>query len=236
MSLPDWRARKPGYGLRSATPSTLARCEIAWNPVDSCNGTWTSDGVLHTPANGSIGKSEPSMSAPGGAIGNDLEHRHSAAWQEILAALPGTTFDAGETVVREGTKSGRLLILKNGAVSVVKNGIEIAAVTQPGAVFGELSVLLDEPHTADVRTIEPSEFLVADANILLTREPSALLYVATLLARRLDLANRGLIEIKSELAAGAPPNLIRSTIGKIESLISFISAGYGSTGAVHSIR
>ena len=124
------------------------------------------------------------MSEPGGAIGKNPEHRHSAAWQESLAALPSTTFDAGETVVRQGTKSGRLLILKNGAVSVVKNGIEIATVAEPGAVFGELSVLLDEPHTADVRTIKRSEFHVADANMLLTREPAALLYVAKLLARR----------------------------------------------------
>lgn len=176
------------------------------------------------------------MSEPGGAIGKNPEHRHSAAWQESLAALPSTTFDAGETVVRQGTKSGRLLILKNGAVSVVKNGIEIATVAEPGAVFGELSVLLDEPHTADVRTIKRSEFHVADANMLLTREPAALLYVAKLLARRSDLANRGLIEIKSELAAGAPPSLIRSTLGKIELLLSFIGVDYISTGATHSIR
>jgi CRP/FNR family transcriptional regulator, cyclic AMP receptor protein len=176
------------------------------------------------------------MSESGGAISKNPQHRHSAAWQERLAALPGTRFGAGETVVRQGTKSGRLYILKSGAVSVVKNGIEIATVAEPGAVFGELSALLDEPHTADVRTIKRSEFHVADADTLLTREPAALLYVATLLARRLDLANRGLIEIKSELTAGGPPSLIRATLGKIEALVSFIGADYGSTGATHSIR
>jgi CRP/FNR family transcriptional regulator, cyclic AMP receptor protein len=103
-------------------------------------------------------------------------------------------------------------------------------------VFGELSALLGEPHSADVRTIEPSEFHVADANLLLTCEPATLLYVATVLARRIDLANRSLIELKSEFAAGAPPNLIRSALDKIESVLSFIGADYGGTGAVHSIR
>jgi CRP/FNR family transcriptional regulator, cyclic AMP receptor protein len=176
------------------------------------------------------------MSQSSGAMDDNREQRHSPAWQESLAALPHATFGAGETVVRQGTKSGRLLILKNGAVSIVKDGIEIATVAEPGAVFGELSALLDEPHTADVRTIEASEFHVADANNFLTCEPAALLYVATALARRLDFANRGLIELKSELAAGAPPSLIRSMIGKIESLLSFISADYPSTGAMHSIR
>jgi hypothetical protein len=59
---------------------------------------------------------------------------------------------------------------------------------------------------ADVHTTGPSEFHVADANILLTREPAALFYVATVLARRLNLANCGLIELKSELAAAAEPD------------------------------
>jgi hypothetical protein len=31
-------------------------------------------------------------------------------------------------------------------------------VNAPGSVFGELAVLLDQPHTADVRTLEQSEF------------------------------------------------------------------------------
>src|SRR5579885_1618834 len=116
-------------------------------------------------------------------------------WQKTLAALPVGSFGAGETVVAEGSKTGRLLILKNGAVSIVKGGIEIAKVAEPGAVFGELSALLDEPHTADVRALEDCEFHVAESGRLLA-DPAALLYVTMILARRLDLANRGLIELK----------------------------------------
>jgi CRP/FNR family cyclic AMP-dependent transcriptional regulator len=56
-----------------------------------------------------------------------------------------------------------LLILKEGAVAVVKEGVEIARVTEPGAVFGEISALLDQPHTADVRALEASQFHIADA-------------------------------------------------------------------------
>ena len=154
----------------------------------------------------------------------------SDAWQKSLVALPLSTYGAGEMVLQEGTKTGRLLILKKGAVSVAKGGVEIAKVTEPGAVFGELSALLGEPHGADVRALEPSEFHVATGDLLM-REPAALLYVATLLARRLDLANRGLVELKSELAAGAPPSLIGATLDKIESLLSAIGAGYIRAGA-----
>jgi CRP/FNR family cyclic AMP-dependent transcriptional regulator len=66
-------------------------------------------------------------------------------------------------VLSAASKTGRLLILKEGAVAVVKEGVEIARVAEPGAVFGELSVLLDQPHTADVRALEASQFHVADA-------------------------------------------------------------------------
>ena len=164
------------------------------------------------------------------AGGEDTKRRLSEAWQKSLTALPLATYGAGEMVLQEGTRTGRLLILKKGAVGVVKSGVEIAKVAEPGAVFGELSALLDAPHGADVRALEPSEFHVADAGVLM-REPAALLYVATVLARRLDLANRGLIELKRELQAGAPPSLIAATLDKIEALLSAIGTGYIRAGA-----
>jgi CRP-like cAMP-binding protein len=110
----------------------------------------------------------------------------TAELKRRLARLPLTTYEAGETVLTAASQTGRLLILKKGAVEVIKEGVEIARVTEPDAVFGELSVLLDQPHTADVRAQEASEFHVADAGTLLRVEPFALFYVATVLAQRLD--------------------------------------------------
>ena len=60
-----------------------------------------------------------------------------------FATLPLVTYQAGETVLSAGSTTGRLLFLKEGAVTVEKEGVQIARVTEPGAVFGELSVLLD---------------------------------------------------------------------------------------------
>ena len=61
-------------------------------------------------------------------------------------------------VIVDGSRTGRLLILKTGSVAIVKENTEIARVAEPGAVFGELSVLLDQPHTAGVRALETSQF------------------------------------------------------------------------------
>ena len=128
----------------------------------------------------------------------------TVVFQKRLATLPLATYQAGETVFAAGSRTGRLLILRKGAVAIVKEAIEIAKVAEPGAVFGELSALLDQPHTADVRALETSQFHVADAATILRIDPVALLYVATVLARRLDSANRGLLELKRQVQAGGP--------------------------------
>ena len=91
--------------------------------------------------------------------------------------------------------------------------------SQPGAVFGELSMLLDQPHGADVRALETSQFHVADAAALLVQDPLVLLYVAALLARRLEAANKALIELKSQVQGGEPRSEIGETIDKMEGVL-----------------
>jgi len=66
----------------------------------------------------------------------------SGIFQKRLGALPLATYQAGETVLPADSRTGRLLILKEGAVAILKQNIEIARVSEPGAVFGELSILL----------------------------------------------------------------------------------------------
>ena len=142
-----------------------------------------------------------------------------AMFQRKLGGFPIATYQAGETVITAGSTTGRLLILRTGVVAVLMGGLEIAAVREPGAVFGELSVLLDQPHSADVRALEISQFYVADAATLLRVDPVALLYVATVLARRLDDANRALIELRRQLEAGRPRSVIEKTAEEIEGVL-----------------
>ena len=153
-----------------------------------------------------------------------------ATFQKRLAALPLRRYEAGEFVLSARSKTGQLLILRNGAVAVLKGTTEIATVTEAGAIFGELSVLLDQPHAADVRALEPSQFYVADAAALV-QDPTALLHIAAVLARRLHSANQVVVELQSQLQAGQPPGVIDKTFEKIEGLLgasgaSLVYAGY----------
>ena len=143
-----------------------------------------------------------------------------AAFQSSLADLPLVTYQPGETVIVDGSKTGRLLILKKGNVAIVKEDTEIAKVAEPGAVFGELSVLLNQPHTADVRALETSQFHIANATTLLAQNPIAVLYVATTLAHRLDGTNQALIKLKNQLLRGEPHGVVARTVTKMEGLLS----------------
>jgi len=154
-----------------------------------------------------------------------------AVFQKSLAALPIATYQPGETLLNAGSKTGLLLILKKGTVAIFRDGIEMAKVTEPGAVFGELSALLDQPHTADVRALETTQFHVANADALLVQNPVALLYVAAVLARRLDSANRTLIELKRQIQVGHPRSAIEKTVAKMEGLLG--SGGARLTDAGH---
>jgi CRP/FNR family transcriptional regulator, cyclic AMP receptor protein len=148
---------------------------------------------------------------------------NSAAFQKSFATLPIASFQPGETVFLAGSRTGRLMILKKGAVAVVKDGVEIAKVSEPGAVFGELSILLDQPHTADVRALQSSEFYLANESFL-AQDQLACIYIATVLARRVNNTNRALIELKRQLHAGEPQSVIAETIAEMD--CSLVYAGY----------
>jgi hypothetical protein len=65
----------------------------------------------------------------------------------------------------------------------------------------------------------------------LRTDPTALLYVATVLAQRLDSANRALLDLKRQIQAGEPHSVVGRTVEKIEGLLgasgaNLVYAGY----------
>jgi len=141
--------------------------------------------------------------------------RDDAVFEKMLSALPVTTYRAGETIISDGSKTGRLFILKSGEVAVLKNSAVLARVDQPNAVFGELAALLDQPHLADVRALQDSDFHVADVK-LLEKEPVALLAVSRNLAEKFAIVNESLAALKNEIQIGSSPSAVRNVIAKME--------------------
>src|SRR5215470_10755073 len=106
--------------------------------------------------------------------------------RDLYRHLPQQTFSGGEDVLGEGAHRGVLYILASGSVEIVKAGVQITTVAEPGSIFGEVSILLDAPHMATVRTLEAATFHVADEPLAFLRSnPEVALELARLLARRL---------------------------------------------------
>lgn len=123
---------------------------------------------------------------------------------EQLCEFPILVFEEGDVVLAAGSATGRLLFLRRGAVEVVKDEVCITRITEPGAVFGEIALLLGQPHSADVLAVAPSSFYVVEgAAAFLKTDPLVGLYVAMVLAGRLDAVNRHLLEARTRIAAAS---------------------------------
>jgi CRP-like cAMP-binding protein len=70
---------------------------------------------------------------------------------ELLAKLAREQrYEPGATIVKSGASGHGLYIIKEGRVSVVRDGQKVASMG-PGQFFGEISVLDGGPRTADVK-------------------------------------------------------------------------------------
>ena len=62
----------------------------------------------------------------------------------------------GTVLLEEGKITGRVYILAEGRIEVLRGKTQIAVLEEPGSLVGEMSVLLGLPHTASVKTTSPS--------------------------------------------------------------------------------
>jgi CRP-like cAMP-binding protein len=117
---------------------------------------------------------------------------------EFCEGMETVSFAAGEVMFPEGGKTGHLYFLISGAVEVTKGETPITVIREPGAVLGEVSILLDQPHSASVEAIEDTVcYVTRDGKAFLEAHPKIALAVAELLASRL----RGMIGYLGDLKA-----------------------------------
>ena len=121
---------------------------------------------------------------------------------ELCNSVPVRVFEPGAALLTEGQKSGLLYVLLDGDVEIVKGDFQINLVSDPGAVFGEMSVLLDLPHMATVRALSGCRaHEVRDGNEFLRAHPEIAYQLAQLLARRLQGVSTYLVDLKQQFAS-----------------------------------
>lgn len=116
-----------------------------------------------------------------------------------LEQLPVRDYAAGEVIIHEGKPAGGLYFLESGTVSVTKDGEEIHKINVPGAIFGEMSYLLDCDATATVTAHTDCGLrIVEDHGGFIGEHPETALYIARILAARLDSVVRYLVDLKAQ--------------------------------------
>jgi len=118
---------------------------------------------------------------------------------QLVAAHETRHFAPGEVVMEQGSAQGPLFVLIEGEVEILRDGVQVAKSSEPGAVFGEMSVLLACAHTATVRALKASSFaIVENPRAFLASSPEASFHVASLLAARLDALTKYLVDVKQQ--------------------------------------
>jgi CRP-like cAMP-binding protein len=113
--------------------------------------------------------------------------------------LPQRGFAPGEVLLDLGGVGSELYVLVEGELEVSNEQTQIDLQSEPGAVFGEMAVLLGIPHTATVRATTPVRvYVVENGGEFLRSNPAITLFVARLLARRLQGATQYLVDIKRQ--------------------------------------
>lgn len=117
------------------------------------------------------------------------------------ADLPVREYEDGDVIIREGGRSGALYFLLEGSVAITRGGVALARVDEVGTVLGEISILLDRPHVAEVTAAGPVKMHVAaEAEEFLRLHPDVNLYIARSLAKKVDAMSCYLADLKEQYA------------------------------------
>jgi len=119
----------------------------------------------------------------------------------MCSDLPELALSDREVLIEESARSDRLYVLKSGAFEVVRNGVRVVTISEPGAFMGEISALLGSASTASVVAARDSTVHVVDRASTAVRERPELTYaIAQLLARRVSALTAYLVDIKRQYA------------------------------------
>jgi len=117
----------------------------------------------------------------------------------LSAHLPEVRFASGDVIVHEGGTAGGIWVLVSGALQVHKGDILINGINQPGAMVGEISVLLGTAYGATVSATAPSVLRHAqDGQAFLSSDTAISRLVAVGLAERLNFVTSYLADLKHQ--------------------------------------
>src|SRR5678815_679096 len=99
----------------------------------------------------------------------------------------------------EGRPTGRLFVLTEGTVEILRDGFQINVISDRGAILGDMAVLLDVPPTATVRALTPCAAHVTGDGAAFLQDHQEIAYqLARMLAQRLNGVTSYLVDLKRQ--------------------------------------
>jgi len=119
----------------------------------------------------------------------------------LADGAPEVRFDGGDSVIVFGEADPALFVLVSGALEVRREGTTLVRLTEPGAIVGELSLLLGTKASADVVATEPTVLRrLDDAEQLFCDVPDFGRHLAMVLALRLHRVTTFLGDLQAQFA------------------------------------
>jgi CRP/FNR family cyclic AMP-dependent transcriptional regulator len=106
------------------------------------------------------------------------------------------SYEPGETIVRKGEGGVGFYLILEGTVEIKSDGKTLSTLG-PGQFFGEMSVLDNQPRSADVVVVGPTKCLTLSAwsfNAMISENPKIALRMLQEFVRRLRSTNKALSE------------------------------------------
>jgi CRP/FNR family transcriptional regulator, cyclic AMP receptor protein len=136
---------------------------------------------------------------------------------ELTAHLPEMEISTGVVLVREGGTNGGIWVLVSGALRVLKGDVAVNVINHPGAVIGEVSVLLGVGHNATVEATEPCRLRYAsNGHELLGSDPAITKLVAVGLAERLSFVTTYLADLTHQYGDAPGLAMVSTVLSKLE--------------------
>jgi CRP-like cAMP-binding protein len=114
--------------------------------------------------------------------------------KSIVKLSKERTYETGDVIVRKGEGGVGFYLILEGSVEIRSDGKTIAKL-DAGQFFGEMSVIDNQPRSADVVAVEPSRCLILSAwsfNALISENPKIALKMLQEFVRRLRSTNQAL--------------------------------------------
>ncbi len=117
----------------------------------------------------------------------------------VASSRPTRVLEPNETLLVQGEPGGALYVLEDGELLVERDGVPVTTISHRNALVGEMSVLLDKPHSATVRAVGIATVrTIEDAKSHLLADPEMALGLASLVAGRLDATTAVLVQLSRE--------------------------------------